>query len=108
EKRLGMSTGDIMRKLGTFSIETARDIIHALLQKFHAKEFPNTDAGREQVGYLIDDAGGIAAFFKMISEAVGVRKDNKADEEVAEKGPNPPEAQAGTGESSPLKLAVSA
>jgi hypothetical protein len=106
EKRLGKTTGDIMRQIGNFSVETARDVIHALLQKFHGKEFPNSPGGIEKVNDLIDDAGGIVPMIQLVAQAVGVKNEKEAQE--AKDGPNPQDAQGGTGSASTLTLAESA
>jgi hypothetical protein len=97
EKRLGRTTGEVMKQIGKFSVSDSRDVIHALLQKYHGKDFPPTEKGLEAVNDLIDDAGGIVSMMALIAEAVGLQKE---DAGLAESGPNPPAAQAGTGDAS--------
>ena len=98
EKRLGMKTGEIIQDLTKFGLTAMRDILHALLQKHHGAEFPDTDKGRDKVSDLIDDAGGPIAMMKLISEAISGR--NEKEQQEAAAGPNPPEAQDGTGDPS--------
>lgn len=94
ERRLKMKTGEIISDLSKFGIEAMRDVLHALLQKHHGAEFPDTDKGREKVSDLIDEAGGPIAIMKLIAESIGVGK------QEATEGPNPPAAQDGTGDAS--------
>lgn len=99
EKRLGKTTGEVMQRIGKFSVEDSRDVIHALLQKYHGPEFPATAKGLEAVNDLIDDAGGIVGMMALIAEAVGMNKGTD-DKALVEDGPNPPAAQDGTGDAS--------
>ncbi len=75
-----------------------RDIMFVLLQKHHKAEFKTV----EQVGDLIDDAGGVAKFFQTLSTLIQVN--GSAGEPTG----NPPQAQAGTGDASSLRLVESA
>lgn len=103
EDRLGVTTGDILQNISKFGVKAMRDIFHAMLQKYHGDEFPDTPKGLQAVNALIDDAGGPADIIKLIAQAVSVKKE---DQEVATKGPNPPEAQVGTGDASMSSGAV--
>jgi hypothetical protein len=94
ERRLKLKTGEIIQDLSKFGIEAMRDVLHALLQKYHGADFPDTDKGREKVSDLIDDAGGPIAIMKLIAESIGVGKPEAKD------GPNPQPAQDGTGDAS--------
>lgn len=89
EDRLGKTTGEIMQSVGKFGVKASRDIIHALLQEHHSKEFPDTAAGLKAVNRLIDDAGGIVKMMALIATAVGTNKDDAKDTQLAGDGPNP-------------------
>lgn len=106
EGQLGKTTKEILEAVSQFSLASMRSLLQAMLQKHHAPEFPYTKQGTERVGDLIDDCGGIKDVLPILASAVGFQGDK--DKDLAEKGPNPPEAQAGTGADSRLTLVGSA
>jgi hypothetical protein len=93
EGKLKKSTGEILMDMGRFSVSTLRDVLHVMLQEHHAKDFPPTPNGATKVADLMDRIGK-KALATAIADAIGFK------EEEAEGGPNPPEAQAGTGDGS--------
>ncbi len=106
EKRTGKTTGELMGQVAKVSIDTFVELLQASLQKYHAAEFPYTPKGEAAVENLMDDAGGWRKLVPVFVELLGVKDDK--DKALAEDGPNPTEAQAGTGDDSTLKLVASA
>lgn len=94
EERVGKSMFEIMRSADSLSFKAIRTVLWTLLQKFHADEF-KTEA---PVGDLLDEAGGVDAFFSLFQD---VKNANAPDGNDGEgDGANPPAAQAGTSDGS--------
>src|SRR6185436_17152500 len=68
ERRLGKRMPQILTEAQALDFTVIREIVFALLQKYHAKEFKALPAA----GDLIDDAGGPTVFFEKLAELVGV------------------------------------
>lgn len=95
EQRTKKTYGQILRSVDDFDAEIVCQFMLALLQPYHAKEIRSV----EQVGDLIDDAGGMQKAVRLIVEMLVLN--NQKATTVAEGGAeNPPSAQAGTGEPS--------
>lgn len=98
EKRTGQKTGELMIAISKVGITEMVYVLHALLQKNHAQEFPNNDRGVEKVANLVDELGGWTEVVPALAAVVGAK--NQAQQEVAESGPNPPVDPDGTGSAS--------
>lgn len=90
------SIGALLRDASDLDFVAIRGLVWLLLQKHHAKEFPNEEA----VGNFMDDAGGLAMFMDAIAKLADANNE----------GPDPNlTAQGnGTGETSTSMLAASA
>jgi len=98
QKRTGKTVGEVMKQIAIVDVDAFCEVLHASLQKYHGAEFPYSPKGEEAIETLVDVSGGWKKLVPTFVELLGVKK--KADEALAEQGPNPPEAQAGTGERS--------
>lgn len=95
ERKLKKRIGQLLAEVNALGLDATRTMVWLLLQKHHAADFKTEDA----VGNLIDDAGGIQAFFetlKALFEANAPETAAGADGQP----PNPPDAQAGTADAS--------
>lgn len=93
EHRTGRSMFTIMRAAESLSFKDIRTALWVLLQKFHAEQFKT----EEDAGNLLDEAGGIDAFFALFEE---IGKANQPEGAQGGDNANPPAAQAGIGDGS--------
>lgn len=82
------NVSELMLAAANLDVVAIRGIVWMLLQKHHAKAFPD----EERVGDLLDDAGGFKFFFDTIAQ-IGELNSDGAD-------PNPPAQGTGSSESS--------
>lgn len=80
EKRVGMSTGQILNSITTVHIAVLSEFLFALLQPNHAKAFKSV----EQVYDLIDEAGGYTGVLDPVTEMVGKMRRPKPEAEAQE------------------------
>lgn len=86
QKRTGKTYGDTIRAIRGLDIVALRDVYHAMLQRHHAKDFPNP----EKVGDLIDGLpGGMNDAMKSLNQLLEVNAE-RGKEAAPE---NPPDAQ---------------
>ena len=103
KRNKGKTIGELMSAASRLDYDAIGELMFGLLQEHHAKDFPNMKA----VDELIDAAGGPRVFFEYCERLEAIAAASKAPGvEGAEE--NPPTAQAGTGDSSELRLAASA
>ena len=103
QKRNKKSIGELFLVARRADWDVIGELMFALLQEHHAKEFPT----QKEVDALIDAAGGPRVFYAYCEGMDAIEEAAKAPGvEGAEE--NPPQAQAGTGGSSRLQLAESA
>lgn len=98
QKRTGKTVGEVMRQIAIVDVDAFCEVLQASLQKYHGAEFPYSPKGEAAIESLVDLAGGWKKLVPTFIELLGVK--DKKDEALADEGPNPQEAQAGTGESS--------
>lgn len=94
ETKLKKPMKAIFDEASTMNFTVIREIVSALLQKHHAKEFPTV----EKVGDLIDDAGGIVVFFGKLAELANDQ--TAADGATGDDTADPSHAQIGIGDDS--------
>lgn len=68
EARLKRKVGEILGDAAMLSFTSIRDIVWLLVQKHHSDVFKDNEEGRKRVGDLIDDAGGVKAFFDTLQQ----------------------------------------
>lgn len=106
QRKTGKTYGQILGGIKDLDFVALRDLVHMLLQKYHAKEFPNP----EVVGDLIDEAGGLATMIEVLTEIFTLNapaaKDQAAAQAAAAERSADPNAETtatgGTGTSSTL------
>lgn len=104
QKRAGKTIGTLLSDCNRLDFEAIRSVVWLLLQKHHADEFKTED----QVGNLIDAAGGIAPFADAVSEITKVNTVEGEGKGKARPGGPRPAQTSGTGGRSSSSLAASA
>lgn len=105
EKITGETYGDLVNKFSRVSYTALRAMLFAFLQAHHGKAFTKI----EQVDDLMDRAGGHRAFMAAILELFDVNRPPSAATKGEPGGDeNPPDAPAGTGDSSVSTAGASA
>lgn len=98
EARTKKKIGELLADATALDFTAIRDIVFALLQKYHAKEFKSLDSA----GDLIDDAGGVHVFFESLQKLGEANAPEGGDKA------NPPTALvSGTGDGSTETAAAS-
>ena len=101
QKKTNRKIGQLLADCSNLDFEAIRSLVWMLLQKYHAAKFKT----EEQVGELIDEAGGIGLFSDALGDLV---KLNAPDPATGEGSDRPPSAQpSGTGDNSTPTLVAS-
>ncbi len=106
QKRNKKTIGELLLAAERLDYDAVGEMMFGLLQEYHGKDFPTM----AEVDALIDRSGGPNIFYEYCEKqriAEEMAKAAKAPG-VEGAGENPPQAQAGTGDSSALRLAASA
>jgi hypothetical protein len=100
QKRNKKTIGELSSAAQRLDYEAIGELMFALLQEYHEKDFPTL----KEVDAFIDRAGGPRVFFDFCQGLEDIKESGKAP--GVEGAQDPQTAQAGTGESSRLQLAV--